>query len=392
MSLKIGIDATCWANGRGYGRYTRELVTALVSDDSPHQFYLFIEAENAGLLDHLAERVTVVAVPLSEAPSEAAAAESSRSPVDMIRLRRAVAKEKVDVLFFPTVYSWFPIKKSQKVLLTIHDAIAERFPELCFGNWRAQLFWNLKVKAAIRQATLFLTTSDYGRNDLTTILGVNDAKIRKSPIVPAKIFHPRPQEETDAIAQELGLTSDDSWFIYVGGFNPHKNVHHLIRAFAASKERLDHDAKLLLVGTVDKDNFFGDQAALRTLIQELRVSDDVLWTGFVDDDKLAALFSKAVAVALPSSCEGFGLPAVEAASCGAPVIVTKESPMPQILEGGGIFVVPAQTEPLADALVSMLNDPDARAQMAKVAYEKVQALTWGRAVSELTDYLEEAAK
>ncbi len=392
MTLTIGIDATSWANGRGYGRFTRDQSTSLIETPSEHRFKLYIEAANAHLLDHLKDRVEVIAVPLSEVPTEAAGAESSRSIQDMWRLRNAVSNNPCDILYFPTVYSWFPIKKSQKVLLNIHDAIAERYPELCFGNKRAQLFWNIKVKLAIRQAKLYTTTSDYAAHDLEHVLGIPKNKIRVAPIVPADVFHPRTEAEIRSASEPLGLTLNDSWFVYVGGFNPHKNVNRLIKCFAQSKKDTGHKAKLLLVGSHDKDVFFGDQAPLRALINELNIQDDVIWTGFVDDNNLAALLSHSLAVTLPSTCEGFGLPAVEGAACGAAVIVTQESPMPGLLAGGGVFIAPNKSEELREALTLMATNEATRKTCAKTALSQVRKLTWASSVKKTLSYLEEAAR
>ena len=94
------------------------------------------------------------------------------------------------------------------------------------------------------------------------------------------------------------------------------------------------------------------------------------WTGFVADEDLRHLHAGALALVLPSACEGFGLPAVEAAACGAPVIATTESPLPELLEGGGVFVAPGDEAALTAAMRLMLADEPARAGMAARALER----------------------
>jgi glycosyltransferase involved in cell wall biosynthesis len=94
---------------------------------------------------------------------------------------------------------------------------------------------------------------------------------------------------------------------------------------------------------------------------------------------------------LPSDCEGFGLPAVEAAACGAPVVATTESPLPQLLEGGGLFVEPRDEAGLARALATMIDDEPGRRRMAAAALERVRLLSWRRCAEDALAAIREAA-
>ena len=97
---------------------------------------------------------------------------------------------------------------------------------------------------------------------------------------------------------------------------------------------------LLLVGDAEGDVFHSEVDAIRRSIDAAESGSSVRWLGFIPDDELSALLSASIALVIPSESEGFGLPAVEAAACGTPVIATLESPLPQLLEGGGLFVAP----------------------------------------------------
>ena len=338
-----------------------------------------------------APNVEHVEVALDASPTLAAAADGARSVSDMLRLTRAVRAVRPDVFFSPSVYTYFPLPPGVRAVVTIHDAIAERFPHLTLPSARARLFWKLKVKLAIAQSRLVLTVSDYARRDLERVLGIAPSHLRVAVEAPADAYHPVSPDESRAAAREVGVPDASGWFTYVGGFNPHKRLDLILRAHAALARSLPHPPHLLLVGTLTGDVFHGESGKLRAIVAECGTEALVHWTGFVADDRLRQLHAGAIAALLPSECEGFGLPAVEAAACGAPVIATTESPLPELLAGGGIFVVPGDLAALTDAMRCLAIDPDLRNSLGAVALAQTRRLTWEAGARAALGALEEAA-
>lgn len=391
--MRIGVDATSWASGRGYGRFTRQLLPAMADQAGDDEFVCLLDPLSAGRFDLERPNVRRVVVGQGMAPTQAAAAQGYRSPRDMLRLTRATWRERPDVFFSPTVYSYFPLPPGLRAVVTVHDAIAERFPELTLPSRRARLFWRLKVGLALRQARLVLTVSDFAARDLVRVLGISPRRLRVALEGPAPAFRPSDSPADVARAAEAaGLPAGARWFVYVGGFNPHKHLDLVVQAHADLAARLGPDAPhLLLVGTTDGDVFHSDQARVRGLIDRAGTGSLVHWPGFVPDEELRHLYSGSVALLLPSACEGFGLPAVEAAACGAPVVATTESPLPVLLEGGGFFVAPGDGPALARAMTALIEDPDGRAAMARTALERTRVLSWDRAARLALDAIREAA-
>jgi glycosyltransferase involved in cell wall biosynthesis len=377
--LRIGVDAACLANGRGYGRFTRELLGALLESAREHQFVLYADRASLSSVELGAPNVQVVHVPQSVSPARAAAADGYRSPGDMLRLTRAVWRDRPDVFWSPSVYTYFPLPPGLPSLVTIHDTITERFPELTMPSRRARLFWKAKVQLALWQSALVLTVSDFAAREIEEILGVSRDRLRVAGEAAARAFRPGTARESADAALAAGVPPGAPWFTYVGGFTPHKHVDRIVRAHAVIvAEALDRAAPvphLVLVGTMSTDNFHGVGAGIHEAIADCGTSEFVRWTGFMPDEALRHLLTGTRALLLPSENEGFGLPAVEAAACGAPVVATTASPLPQLLEGGGYFVAPGDVDAIVAAMRALLDDGE-RERRGRVALDRSSRLTW----------------
>lgn len=392
MSLRIGLDASCWANARGYGRFTRELVAAMVRLAPDDEFLCFLDERAHALFDLRAPNVRTIVVPQGVSPTTAASADSSRTPVDMLRFTRAVSRERLDLFFCPTVYTYFPLPVGLPAVVTVMDAIAERFPELTLPSPRARLFWRAKVWLALQQARLVLTISDYAAREIADVHGLDPKRIRVAPLAPADIYRTPPTAEAIRRAAEaVGLPPNARWFVYVGGFSPHKHVDVLVRAHGTVARRAAGPVHLLLVGARSGDSFHGSHAAIEAAILEGGAADLVHWTDFVAEEPLRDLLGGALAVVLPSASEGFGLPPVEGAATGTPVVATTASPLPQLLAGGGLFVPPGDEAALAQALEQMMTDEVGRQAMGRTAREQALSLSWEASARITLAVLREAA-
>ncbi len=385
--MRIGIDATSWANGRGYGRFLRQVLPGLVRAAPGEEFVCFLDAESRRDFPGL-PGVQVREVPLQAAPTRAASAEGYRSPRDLLRMHRAVARARLDVFFAPTVYTWFPLPLGLPSVVTIHDAIVERFPELTIPGRRARLFWTLKVRLALAQATRVLTVSDFAADDLVRVLGVRRDRLRVAPEAPAPVFTPSPADEVRRAGAAAGVPAGAQWIIYVGGFNPHKRLDVLLESHAAAARATP--VHLLLVGSVGSDVFHEHRESLLRSIATLGTGPLVHWTGFVPDEELRHLYTGAVACILPSEAEGFGLPAVEAAACATPVVATTESPLPQLLDGGGIWVLPGDRTALTEAIRRLVDHPEEREALGSAALIRARALSWDRTAAAVLGAIREA--
>jgi glycosyltransferase involved in cell wall biosynthesis len=390
--MRIGVDATCWANRRGYGRFTRELVTAMVAEAPADEFICFLDERARRVFALTGSNVTPVVVPQRISPTEAAGADSSRSIRDMLRLTRAVWRAHPDVFFSPSVYTYFPLPLGMRAVVTIHDAIAERLPALTLPRRRARLFWHAKVALAIWQARVVLTVSEYAATEIAEVHKIPLSRLRVSLEAPAAAYRPSDDPgDVARVAMQAGVPLGARWLAYVGGFNPHKHLEVLVEAHGVLATQLPNPPLLLLVGARSGDVFHEAQEGIHEAIRRAGTEDLVRWTGFVPDEQLRHLLSGAVALVLPSASEGFGLPAVEAAACGTPVIATSASPLPKLLAGGGVFIPPGDVRALTAALLQLLGDEEKRREMGRIARQRASALTWAAGARAALDAVREAA-
>ena len=380
--MRIGVDATCWSNRRGYGRFVRALLTATLEIDRANQYVFFLDDDSAEF--PLPSGVEVVRVKAAVPTVQAAAANGSRSLGDMWAMSRAISARPLDIFFFPSVYSYVPVFSRVPKLVAIHDVIPELFPELVFPSLRSKLFWRAKVKLACAQATRVITVSEYSRQRLAEVLKLDPAEVRVVPEAGAPAFRRLDVVDDAALAARLKIPVDSRMLVYVGGFSPHKNLPMLVDVFGGLAAELRFsDVRLVLVGDFEGDVFHSGYAQLKEQVSRLGLEGRVLFSGYMGDEHLVPLLNRAAALVLPSFCEGFGLPAMEAAACGTPSVITKRSPLPELLGEGAIALEPEDRAGWSEALARVLDDTGLRKRMSAAALAAAGALSWQASAREL---------
>jgi glycosyltransferase involved in cell wall biosynthesis len=383
--VRIGIDGSCLANRRGFGRFARQLLTALAAAGSGHEFVVFVDGPSADSVA-VPEPFRAVRVDVRQAPSHAASARGRRGLGDMLTMGRAVAKEGLDLMFFPASYTFFPVWACGRVVVTLHDTLALAHPELVFPTWRGRLAWTVKEHAAVRWADLVLTVSEASRRDVSAWFGLPDAKVRVVGEGPAEVFRPIPAgPDSDSAQRRHGLDTGERYLLYVGGLSPHKNLPRLIEAFARVEAR---DVRLVLVGDLG-DVFHTHVPALREAVARHGLERRVTLAGFVPDTDLVHLYNRAVALVQPSLLEGFGLPAVEAMACGTPVLSSRAGSLPEVVGDGGLFFEPTDEGAIVGAIRAVLANPGLRAELSRKALAQAGRHTWDAAARALLACFEE---
>ncbi|MGQ0543303.1 MAG: glycosyltransferase family 4 protein [Blastocatellia bacterium] len=381
--MRIGVDACCWGNKRGFGRFTRELLDALLKIDEHNEYLFFIDSETKDLGD-MPSRVTKVIAKTEHSQVIAASADGRRSLSDIWSMSREVWKHKIDVFFFPSVYSYFPILNRTKVVLTIHDVIAEHHPGLIFPNSKSQFFWKIKQRIAIGQANLIATVSEYSKKEIKEYFGLQESRMRIISEAARPVFKVLPTNNgfvTTLANYQLHL--GERFLLYVGGISPHKNLNTLIEAFKRIVDlEPNKPLKLILVGDYKDDPFFSAYPKLKEQVANLGLDDKVAFTGFIPDEDLAYLYNAATLLVFPSLEEGFGLPAIEAMACGTPVAASNTGSLPEVLGHVGRFFDPTKVGEMAEVIRNVLSDEPMRQQMKTDGLKRSQNFLWKKAAED----------
>lgn len=388
--MRVGIDLSCWASRRGYGRFVRNLVQALLALRPRQDLVFLLDAQSADRPDLPDGGCRIVAT-TREAPTAAASAVGRRSLRDLAAMSAAAARARLDTLFFPSVYTWFPVPTNATVILGVHDVIAEDYPDLVFPDPRGRRLWALKGRLARWQADFLLTVSAHARAGVLRHFRCPPERVWVVGEAPDAAFRPLAPGEIDrGLLGSWGLGEGDPFLVYLGGLNPHKNLGTLLDALAALRRRPGLEStRLVVIGELESDPFTPGAAEVRARTSALGLDGTVVFTGFLGDEEVVHFLSAARALVLPSFAEGFGLPAVEAAACGTPVVATRNSPLPELLDGGGLFFDPKDGGALLEALACLLADEGERARKGRIALERARALTWERSARQMLDLLDE---
>ena len=373
---RVVIDGACWWNDRGFGRFTRDLVRALANRASDEDLDLQLVLEHR---PEAPEEFALPDIPITVVGTggvaSAVAGGGARSPLHLLRMGAALARGPADVIFFPAIYSWTPVPSRTPQLVTLHDAIPHRHPDLLFPRRRNRLLWTIKTALARASATRFLTVSEAAAADLVALMGLDPARIDVTVEAAEEVFAPR-TVDSHAVRSGLGIPADGPLLLYVGGFNPHKNVLALLEAFAMIARS---DAVLALVGDTSGAGFHDNLPAVRRWLSENpQVAERVALPGWVTDDDLVNLYCSAEALVFPSLAEGFGLPAVEAMACGCPVLASDRTSLPEVVGDAGLLFDPRDPAAIRRAIDRLLGEPALRSDLAERALRRASRFTWER--------------
>lgn len=370
--MHVAIDAHSVGSGlAGNETYITNLIEALADFDSTNRYTLYVTKREVveryqGRWPHVTVRLTLPHTPLVRIPVTLVA-ELRRRPVNLLHVQYTAPP------FAPC-----------PVVATIHDISFEHLPQTFKRKSWMQL--RLTVRRTAREAAHIITPSEHTRRDITNTYGIAPERVSMIPLSAAPHFKPvTSKEEIERVRRLYQLESD--YILAVGSIQPRKNLVRLISAYASLRRARPH-AKLPQLVLVGKQAWLYKET-LRA-VAEHGISDHTIFTGYVPDTDLPALYTGALCFVYPSFFEGFGLPPLEAMQCGTPVITGDRSSLPEVIGDSGLMVNPFDESALAAAMARLIDEERLRAELRARGLQRARLFSWRETARQTLEAYERA--
>jgi glycosyltransferase involved in cell wall biosynthesis len=357
--MRIGIDGIPLATPKtGIGHYTFELARSLahIAPEDEFEIVAPVPIETGTSTENPPNLFTV------QAPTGAL-----RRRWWTIGLPLYVIENRLR-LFHGTNYN-VPLWQRCPTIVTIHDLSLL----LHSDTHRADLVKRARrrLPTMTRVATHIITDSHSVKKEICEHLNVRPEKITSVPLAPRRSFQPVGLDQSREVRRRLGV--EDEFILFVGTVEPRKNLRALVSAFDELLQNTELLPQLVVAG---QKGWLTDE--LFAHIEQSAIAKRILFTGYVTDEDLAALYSSCRVSVYPSLYEGFGLPILEAMACGAPVITSRIPVIMEIASGAARLVDPTDIPELTGALMEVLTDHNARQHYAEAGPRRAAQYTWER--------------
>lgn len=351
MPRRIGLDVRLtYYTGGGIARYIRHLAAALPVLDSTNTYTHFYRHGHCETLSTAARRV------------------DCWTPAHHRLERAALSAElwlhRLDLLHSPDFIP--PLSGYRHSVITVHDLTFLLYPEFLTPDSRR--YYNDQIGWAVRRADAISADSHATKADLIERLGVPPEKVTVIHLGLDPDFRMDGQTSAPVLA-ELGLTG--GYVLFVGTFEPRKNVAGLLTAYARLRDLFPDAPPLVLAG---RRGWLFEKVASR--LAELRLEPHVRFLEEVSEPQLRALYQGAGVFVLPSHYEGFGFTVLEAMASGTPAVIANRASLPEIAGDAALQVDPDDPEAIASALHHALTDSGLRDQMVARGLAQAQRFTW----------------
>lgn len=255
-------------------------------------------------------------------------------------------------------------------IITIHDLIPYIMPETV-GKGYLNKFLK-EMPKIIELSHKIITVSEWSKKDILKFFPMKEDKIKVIPLAADSKYKPLNKSYCkNILRKKYGI--ELPFILYLGGFSSRKNVKSIIKAFEKIYHTLPQKHALVIVGS-KKDE--GEK--LYELSNKLKISSNIIFTDFVDEQDLPIFYNGCSLFIYPSLYEGFGLPPLEAMSCGCPVVSSNITSIPEVTSDCCINVNPLDIDEIANSMVNILKNEDLKNILSKKAYERSMFFSWNK--------------
>lgn len=386
---------------RGIGRYSLALTRAIARNSGEHEIWLILNAAFPESISHIRlafdgiipkERIRVFDVPTPVAEENPSNAWRTRA-AEKIR-EHFIQRLQPDVVLVTSLFEGYlddavtsigAFSGDTKTAVILYDLIPLLNPAAYLPTPELKQYYQGKIQS-LKNADLLLAISDYSRLEAIEALGFKpDGIVNISTAADAQ-FKPerRSPQEIAILRQRLGITRN--MVLYApGGSDSRKNIGGLIIAYSLLSAELRNDHQLVIVSRLDEAESrqlerVGDYAGL--------AAHELVLTGYVEDEELISLYTEATLFVFPSKHEGFGLPVLEAMACGAPVIGSNSTSLPEVIGLAEALFDPLSPQSIMEKMAQALRDESFRQQLRSHGQEQVKKFSWDECAKRALSALE----
>jgi glycosyltransferase involved in cell wall biosynthesis len=371
--MKIGLDLRMAYGGSGIGRYISELAEKILERDKENSYVLFFNDPSEEFMSRFkkfGQKIVISRIP-------------HYSLIEQIKLPFVLLGEKLDLVHFP--HFNVPLLYRKPFVVTIHDLTHTRFPGRKMSHFFYRIAYNLILLNALRASRAIIAVSSSTRQELKEFFG--QKVFDKSKVVyeglGGNIKIMDKNEAMNEAKKRFGIGRP--FLLYVGVLRRYKNIPNLAEAFNQLTIELNLD--LVLAGA--EDPFYPE---IRQKALQSKHSDRIRFLGKVSDQDLQLLYNAATLFVLPSQYEGFGLTALEAASCGLPVCCSDIPTTREILGQAAEYFDPQNPDNIADVIRALIKNKTRMDELSNVGIRRSRDFSWDKAAQETIKLYEEAVK
>lgn len=357
--MKIGIDARMYGpKVSGIGNYVKNLIDNLLDIDRTNHYIVFLMKEGFDEFRAAPDRVKKVLVSCRWYTFK-----------EQRKYWRVLEKEKTDIMHFPNFN--VPLLFTRKFVVTIHDMTPWHFPGPNVAESSVRwLAYATIFNSAVKRARAIITVSEFSKKEIIKKYAKAKEKIE---IVYNGVSSSFKREGNygiiNNIKKKYGISKP--YIFFIGVWRDHKNIPGLVQAFKILRE--NHGLNLQLVLGGDKTKSYKE---IEEEIEKSGVKEDIIKTGFIQDNELPALYSGAMLTCIPSFIEGFGMHGIESLMCGTPVVGSKTTCLPEVLGDAAVYFDPYSPSNIAEIINKVLCDEILKKNLIERGKRIIQRYSW----------------
>lgn len=359
--MKVAIDVRMLSpKAHGLSRYLKNILNQFLVDSKKHEFFLLHNEDPV-----YQDKSGYIFKKLNS---------KKFSLMEQIEIPLILNNISPDVFHAPSIA--VPLIQNFPTVITIHDLIPFIFPEY-YPPY--VLLYLPFLKASVKRAKIIIVSSHATKKDVVRILNVPFDKIRVIPDAAEEVFNPVVKPERDKSVPEK-FNIKRNFFLTVVNQRPHKNLKNLLEAFIKLKEK---EYQLVVAGSVSED--------IRGFAERQPLSEKIILLGHISDNDLASLYRSSFAFIFPSLYEGFGLPPLEAMACGAAVICSDVSCLPEVIGDAGLMIDPKKPSSMTEAMEALIDNSSLRENLRNKSLRRSSLFSWKNTAGLTLKAYEEAA-